>query len=146
MVLHAVKEARAQRFNLAVMWLDIANTYGSIPHKLIVFLLYIDMVSLLSGSDSLKHIAKGFSINNFLNQQLVLGIDINGEFLLAALFLLLAGMNIILEYSLQAGVPQFTTNNTALPVLRAFMGDLSLMSSTVSGSQTLLSWCKTALT
>ena len=104
------------------------------------------MVSLLSGSDSLKHITKGFSINNFLNQQLVLGIDINREYLLAALFLLLAGMNIILEYSLQAGVPQFTTNNTALPVLRAFMGDLSLMSSTVSGSQTLLSWCKTALT
>ena len=55
-------------------------------------------------------------------------------------------MNIILEYSLQARVLQFITNNTALPLLRAFMDDLSLMSSTVSGSQTLLSRSITALT
>ena len=82
MVWHALKEARAQKSNLTVIWFDTANVYESIPHKLIAF----DMVSLLSGSDSLKHITKGFSINHFLNQQLVLGIDINGEFLLAAVF------------------------------------------------------------
>ena len=33
MVWHALKEARAKRSNLAVTWLDIANAYGSIPHK-----------------------------------------------------------------------------------------------------------------
>ena len=53
----------------------------------LLFLLHIDMVSLHSGSDLLKHTAKGFSVNHFLNQQLVLGIDINQEFLMAALFL-----------------------------------------------------------
>ena len=52
-----------------------------------LLLLSTDMVSLHSGSDSLKHTTKGFSVNHFLNQQPVLGIDINGEFLLAALFL-----------------------------------------------------------
>ena len=35
----------------------------------------------------LKHTTQGFSVNHFLNQQTVLGIDINVEFLLAALFL-----------------------------------------------------------
>ena len=40
MVRHALKEARAQNSNLAVIWLDIANAYGSIPHKLIVFALH----------------------------------------------------------------------------------------------------------
>ena len=55
-------------------------------------------------------------------------------------------MNIILEYSLQVKVPKFTTNNTKLPLLHAFMDDLSLMSATVSGAQTLLSHCTTALT
>ena len=39
MVWHALKEARAKKSNLAVIWLDIANAYGSIPHKLIVFAL-----------------------------------------------------------------------------------------------------------
>ena len=55
-------------------------------------------------------------------------------------------MNIILEYSLQVIVPKFTTNNTELLLLHAFMDDPSLMSSTVSGAQTLLSHCATALT
>ena len=53
----------------------------------LLFLLYIDMVSLDSGLDLLKHTTKEFSVNHFLNQQLVLGIDINREFLQAALFL-----------------------------------------------------------
>ena len=55
-------------------------------------------------------------------------------------------MNIILEYSAQVKVLKFTTSNTELPLLRAFMDDLRLMSSTVSGAQTLLSRCTTALT
>ena len=55
-------------------------------------------------------------------------------------------MSIILEYSAEVKVPKFTTNNTELPLLHAFMDDLSLMSSTVSGDQTLLSRCTSALT
>ena len=63
-----------------------------------------------------------------------------------SIILFFAGMNILLEYSLQIKVPEFTTNNNELPLLRAFMGDLSQMSSKVSGAQTLLSCCTTALT
>ena len=55
-------------------------------------------------------------------------------------------MNIILEYSAEVKVTKFTTNNTKLPLLHAFMDDVRLMSSTVSGDQTLLSWCTSALT
>ena len=33
----AQKEARTQNSTLATIWLDIANAYGSTPHKLIVF-------------------------------------------------------------------------------------------------------------
>ena len=85
MVWHALKEARAQKSNLAVIWLDIANAYGSIPHKLIVFALHRYGVSP-QWIRLLETYYKGISVNHFLNQQLVLGIDINGEFLLAALF------------------------------------------------------------
>ena len=56
-------------------------------HTNLLFLLYIDMVSLHSESDLLKHTTKEFSVNDFVNQQLVLGIDINGEYLKAAVFL-----------------------------------------------------------
>ena len=37
MVWHALKEARAQKSNLASICLDTANPDGSILHKLIVF-------------------------------------------------------------------------------------------------------------
>ena len=40
MVWHSLKKVRAQKSNLPVIWLDIANAYGSIPHKLIAFALH----------------------------------------------------------------------------------------------------------
>ena len=61
-----------------------------------------------------------------------------------SIILFVAGMKIILEYSVQTRVPKFTTNNSTL--FRAFMDNLSLMITKVSGAQTLLSRCKTALT
>ena len=39
MVWHALKEARTHKSTLATIWLVIANAYGSIPHKLIIFVL-----------------------------------------------------------------------------------------------------------
>ena len=46
---------------------------------------------------------------------------------------------------MQARVPKFTNSNTALLLLPAFMDELSLLFFAVSGAQTLLSRCITAL-
>ena len=64
-----------------------------------------------------------------------------------SVIIFLAGMNtIILGYSMEARVPIFCTNNTSLPLIHAFMDDLSLMFCTVSGAQTILSPCIPVLT
>ena len=148
MVWHALKEARAQKSNLAVIWLDIANAYGSIPHKLIAFALHKYAVSpqwirlietYYKGVFSKSFSESATSSWHRHQQGIFAGCTLS-------ITLYLAGMNITLEYSLQARVPQFITNNTVLPLLHAFMDDLSVRSSTVSGSQTLHSWCITALT
>ena len=61
-------------------------------------------------------------------------------------FFFLAGMNIILEYTLLSTAPKFVTSSkVSLPLIRAFMDDLNLMSSSVPGAQDLLSRCTTAL-
>ena len=39
MVWSALKDARSSKSSLANIWLDIANAYGSIPHRLLVFAL-----------------------------------------------------------------------------------------------------------
>ena len=76
MIWHALKEARGQKAkksNLAIIiiWLDIANAYTSIRHKLIFFFfffLYKDMVSLHSGSDN-----KAIFSKSFFESRIVLG-------------------------------------------------------------------------
>ena len=35
MVTQLIREAREGKGDLAVLWLDLANAYGSIPHKLV---------------------------------------------------------------------------------------------------------------
>ena len=147
MVWHALKEARTHKSTLATIWLDIANAYGSIPHKLIIFALHRYGVSpqwIRLVQNYYKRIfSKSFSASAtrtwHRHHQAI--------FACCNLFkiLFLAGMNIIQEYSAQVKVPKFTTKSTELSLLRAFMDDLSL-SSTASGVQTLLSGCTTALT
>ena len=148
MVWHALKEARTHKSTLATIWLDIANAYGSIPHKLIIFALrrygvspqWIRLVeNYYKGIFSKSFSESATSAWHRHHRGIFAGCTLS-------IILFLAGMNIILEYSAQVKVPKFTTNNTELPLLRAFMDDLSLMSSTVSGAQTLLSRCTTALT
>ena len=143
MVWHALKGSRAQKSNLAVIWLDIANTYGSIPHKLIYFALLKYGVSL-QWIRLIESYCQEFFIKPFPNQ--LLGID-NQQGIFAgctlSIILFLAGMNIILEYLMLGRVPKFTTNNPTLPLLRASIDDLSLMTTKVSGAQTLPSWCIT---
>ena len=39
MVWSALKDARKGKKDLATIWLDLANAYGSVPHKLILFAL-----------------------------------------------------------------------------------------------------------
>ena len=147
MVWHALKEARAQKSNFAIIWLGIANAYGSIPQKLIAFALnrygvspqWIRLIETYYKGIFSKSFSES-ATNAWHRHQ-------RGIFAgcTHSIILFLAGMNIILEYSMQARVPKFTTNITTLPLLRAFMDDLSLMSANVSGAQTLLSRWITAL-
>ena len=121
---------------------------GSIPDKLIVFALYRHGVSL-QWIRPVKNYYKGTFSKSFSESTTSAwhrhqwGIFSSCTL---SIILFLAGMNIILQYSLQVRVPKFTTNNTKLLLLSAFMDDVSLMSSTVSEAQTLLSRCTTALT
>ena len=39
MIWHTIQEAKVSKDNLSVVWLDLANAYGSVPHKLVEFSL-----------------------------------------------------------------------------------------------------------
>ena len=120
MVWHALKEARTHKSTLATIWLDIANAYGSIPHKLIIFALrrygvspqWIRLVeNYYKGIFSKSFSESATSAWNRHHQGIFAGCTLS-------IILFLAGMNIILEYSAQVKAPKFTTNKTGLPLLR----------------------------
>ena len=46
MVWSALKDAREAKKDLSLLWLDLANAYGSVPHKLIEFALKRYLVPL----------------------------------------------------------------------------------------------------
>ena len=145
----ALKEARASKSSLATVWLDIANAYGSIPHKLIFFALKRYGVSL-HWIDLIKCYYQGLYSKSFSNQapsdwhQHFRGIFAGCTL---SIILFLAAINIIIEYTLAAPVdPVVLAGSTSLPLIRAFMDDINLMSSSVKGTQTLLERCAEALT
>ena len=83
MVWSALKEACSTR-SLANIWLDIANAYGSIPHRLLFFTLKRYGV-YPTGFNLSKYFIQAFIAVLFLSLPAVVGINISREFLLDAL-------------------------------------------------------------
>ena len=148
MVWSALNEARTKKSNVATIWLDIANAYGSIPHRLIFFALRRYGVPenwiLIITNYYIRIWCKSFSDKAPSNwHQHLRGIFAGCT---VSIVLFLAGMNVIIEYTQQCNVPNFiSSSKVALPLIRAFMDDINLMSQSVSGAQSLLSRCSTAL-
>ena len=143
MVWAALKKAKSKNLSLATIWLGNANAYGSIPHKVIIFALrrygvspkWIYLIEtyyfgILSNCLSLEVPSTWHRYQRRDFAGCTLSIDF-----------FFVDMNIILEYSSVATTPQFHLNNISLPPMRAFMDDLNIISSTVSGAKTLSSRC-----
>ena len=148
MVWSALKEARSNKKDLASVWLDIANAYGSIPHRLIFFALKRYGVSnawiLL-----IQKYYDGLFSKSFSNaapsdwHQHFKGIFTGCTL---SIILFLSGMNVIIEYTILSKAKAFNINSVSLSLVRAFMDDLNLLSTSVQGTQDLLERCTKALT
>ena len=147
MVWSALREPLSTRSSLANIWLDIANAFGSIPHRLFFALErygvdphWISLIKMYySGTYS-----RSFSLSATCSwHQHFVGIFAGCTL---SIILFLARINVVIEYTLASSARKFvSTGNVALPLVRAFMDDLNLMSSSVSGGQNLLDRCVKAL-
>ena len=124
--LQTVKENKA---DLAAVWLDIANAYGSIPHQLIFFALErygIDTIWI----DILKSYYRGLWSKSFSSSApSSWHLHHRGIFAgcTVSIILFLSGMNVILEY-ITAGIESDAMSSLKSPPVKAFMDDLFLMS------------------
>ena len=130
MVWSALNEASSTKGNVAIIWLDIANAYGSIPHKLIFFALkrygVPEKWTQLIANYYIRIWSKSFSVKAPSNwHQHLRGIFAGCTI---SIILFLAGMNVIIEYTQQCNAPNFVSSSEiVLPSIRAsFMDDINL--------------------
>ena len=148
MLWDTLKESITNKNSVSTIWLDVANAYGSIPHQLIFLALkryglpdhWINIIRHYYGGLWSKANSKGAKSNWHQHMRgIFAGCTIS-------IILFLAGFNVLIEYILLADVQAYiTSSRTALPLVRAFMDDINLLSNSVVGTKTLLARCVIAL-
>ncbi|XP_029943214.1 uncharacterized protein LOC115385372 [Salarias fasciatus] len=135
-----IREARESRGDLATLWLDLTNAYGSIPHKLVETALTRHHVPVTITNLILDY------YNNFQLrvtsgpltsawQRLEKGI-ITGCTISVPLFSL--AMNMIVKSAEVECRGPLSRSGTRQPPIRAFMDDLTVTSTSVPGCRWLL--------
>ena len=147
MVWSALQEARNTKGDLAAVWLDIANAYGTIPHELMFFALKrygvsnhcIHLIRVYYGGLWSKSFSESALSDWHRHDRGIFA----GCTLSIALFV--AGINVVIEYVSNCQVEKLFIKSTPLPSMRAFMDDMNIMSPTVRDTSMLLGRCCTAL-
>ena len=129
MVWTALKDARSKRKTLAVLWLDLANAYGSDPHKLIEYALmryhvpdeWVELVLAyydgLWGRSSSSGVTSDWAR---YERGIFAGCTVS-----VVLFLL--AFNLILDFVDRGDLEKYQLSDHSIEVLRAFMDDLSIL-------------------
>ena len=140
-----IKSRKTERSNIADIWLNIANAYGSVPHQLLFFALrrygvpehwvslfikYYEGLWSISWSDSAPswhHHLRGIFVG-----------------CTASIILFLSPINVIIEHISVVTEDEIYKTMTSTPV-KAFMDDIFLMSPSIKATQVLLDRCAVAL-
>ena len=135
-----IREARESKGDLATLWLDLTNAYGSIPHKLVETALTRHHVpekicNLITDyySDFSARVSSGQvpSAWHRLEKGIITGCTIS-----VSLFSLAMNM-IVKSAEVECRGPK-SRSGTRQPPIRAFMDDLTVMTTSVPGCRWLL--------
>ncbi|XP_059199347.1 uncharacterized protein LOC131979398 [Centropristis striata] len=139
-VTQLIREAREGRGDLAVLWLDLTNAYGSIPHKLVEVALERHHVPQKVKHLILDYYSK-FSLRVSSGEmtsdwhQLEVGI-ITGCTISVTLFAL--AMNMLVKAAEPECRGPLSKSGVRQPPIRAFMDDLTVTTTAVPGARWIL--------
>ena len=147
MVWSALKDAKTSRSPLALLWLDLANAYGTVPHKLIEFALrryhvpdswikvVLDYYNGLWGRSSSSG---SYSEWTRYEKGIFAGCTIS-------VILFLVAFNVFLDYVDKDDIERYKINGNPIEVFRGFMDDLSTLTTRVPMTALALDRTNTAL-
>ena len=140
MIWRAIREAKLNAKDLQVVWLDLANAYGAVPHDLIYKALdffYVpekvkDILANYFGAVKMKFTTKKYTTNF---QDLEIGIMM-GCVISPLLFVMC--MELILRGARDTAPGEQLENGVTLPPLRAFMDDITSLIQSVCNTEEML--------
>ena len=123
-----IHEAKSGKGNLTAVWLDLANAYGSIPHRLLEYAMdhhHIPPMIRELVKDYFNGIQLRFSTPNYTTewQNLEKGI-VTGCTISPILFVM--GMNLVIRAGLNETRGPITNSGIRLPPVRGYMDDLTI--------------------
>ena len=135
-----LREAKENRGDLVVLWLDLANAYGSVPHKVVEEALkrhhvpaaICDLINNYYQNSKMR-ISSNSSWSEWheLEKEIITGCTIS-----AVLFSL--AMNMLVKTAEVECRGLLSKSGIRQPPIRAFMDDLTVTTSSVTGSRWLL--------
>ncbi|KAI4876470.1 hypothetical protein NFI96_017397 [Prochilodus magdalenae] len=139
-VTQLIREAREGNENLLVLWLDLANAYGSIPHKLVEITLdrhhiphkIKDLVLNYYGNFRLR-VTSGSITSNWhrLEKGIITGCTIS-------VILFALAMNMLVKAAETECRGPLSKSGIRQPPIRAFMDDLTVTTTSVPGCRWIL--------
>ncbi len=140
MIWHTIQVARVEKSDLSVIWLDLANAYGSIPHSLISFSMDFFHIPeklqkfLMCYYDQFQ---MRFTTASYTTrwQDLQVGIPM-GCTISPILFVM--AMEVIIRGARDCGSGVEIAPGTVLPPIRAFMDDLTVLTTMLQDAENLL--------
>ena len=140
MIWDAIQRAKSEKEDLDVVWLDLANAYGSVPHKMIQMALETYHVPK-NIRDMLKKYFDGFemrfSTDKFTTDWINLEVGIAMGCAISPILFVLT-MEVILKAAMTNTQPASLGSDCHIPPLKAFMDDTTIVSTKESETRRLL--------
>ena len=129
MILNSILSARRDKTELQVIWLDLANAYGSVPHHLIWMAFEFFNFPSKVGEIIMKYFNSAFmkfTVKNYTTKWQALEIGIMMGCVISPLLFVLA-MELILQGAANTSKGVMKTEHVTLPPSRAFMDNITIL-------------------
>ena len=149
--LKAIQRAKSEKLNLDVVWLDLANAYGSVPHQMIQLALRMYDVPediQMMPDKYFNGFRMRFSTNKYTTNWINLEIGIVMGCTISPILFVMA-MEVILKAAEGSAEPANLGGGCFMPPLKAFMDDTTVICSNEAETRQMLerldglmSWCR----
>ncbi|GFN82187.1 reverse transcriptase [Plakobranchus ocellatus] len=151
MIWEAIQRAKSEKLNLDVIWLDLANAYGSVPHEMIQLALrmyHVPEVMQVMLDDCFIRFRMRFSTNNYTTSWINLEVGIAMGCTISPILFEMA-MEVILKAAEGSVGPANLGGGCSMPLLKVFMDDITIICSKEDETRRMLtrlddlmSWCR----